>query len=98
MRELLGSLLRSSTRSTYGLSPNSGHLYSNTCDHGIHFATTITSWTGIQFSITSSERKRKRTYSQDSDLPLPSWTNLLDKPSRLRLQVRAKKSMARAIG
>jgi hypothetical protein len=46
---------------------------------------------------TSPERKRKRTYSEDSDLPLPSWTNLLDKPSRLRVQVRAKKSLARAI-
>jgi hypothetical protein len=46
---------------------------------------------------TSPERKRKRVYSKDSDLPLPSWTNPLDKSARPGVQVRAKESLARAI-
>jgi hypothetical protein len=40
---LLGSFLRSSTRSTCGLPQNSGPSYSSTCDLGTHSATKITS-------------------------------------------------------
>lgn len=46
---------------------------------------------------TSAERKRKRKYSEDCDLPLPSWTNLLTELARRKIHVQAKKSLERAI-
>jgi hypothetical protein len=46
---------------------------------------------------TGAERKRKRKYSEDCDMPLPSWANLLTEPTRVKIQVRAKESLKRAI-
>jgi hypothetical protein len=46
---------------------------------------------------TSPHRKRKRTCSENGDLSLPSWISLLNEPARLKVQVRAKESLARAI-
>jgi hypothetical protein len=46
---------------------------------------------------TGPQRKRKRSYSEDQDLPLASWTSRLNEPARLKIQVRARESLARAI-
>jgi hypothetical protein len=46
---------------------------------------------------TSRQRKRKRTCSDGEDLLLPSWTNHLSETVRQRVQLRAKKSLTKAL-
>lgn len=43
------------------------------------------------------ELKRMRTCSEGTDLPLPSWVNLLNDPIQRKVQARAQNSLAKAL-
>jgi hypothetical protein len=43
------------------------------------------------------ELKRMRTFSADTDLPLPSWVKLLNDPIQRKVQARAQNSLAEAL-
>ncbi|KAH8802943.1 hypothetical protein F5884DRAFT_491038 [Xylogone sp. PMI_703] len=44
-----------------------------------------------------SDLKRMRTFSEGTDLPLPSWAKLLNEPMQRKIQVRAQNSLAEAL-